>query len=481
MVQDVEKISRDNWIIMAILVIGTFLGLLGETVMNVAIPNIMQDFDVNTSTAQWLTTGYMLVVGVSIPVSAYLMQRFTVRQLYFASMIFYTMGSFIAFTAPEYSFLFTGRMIQALGAGITMPLAMNVIITLTPLSKRGTMLGIYTLVILFAPAIGPVFSGIVIQLFSWRIIFLIIMILAIAVFAAAGLKLRNVTEQKDTSIDIPSIILSTVGFGGIVYGFSLAGEGAGWGDAGMWLTLAAGFLSLAVFVVRQMKLSSPMLDMRPFSSSVFSRSMVLMLLLMMTQFSMMMILPIYFQTATGMSPLETGLLMLPGGVVLACTSLVAGRLFDKIGFKPLLLTGVTIVMIVISFFTMISSETTTLTGMILYAVFTLGLGLTLPPIQTLALNQVSQPLYPHGSAISNTVNQISGAIGPALYTSIMTIAAQRFIQQSNLTGENTIEIEALTQGVQMVYYTALGAAVVAFIIALTLKKKDQYGYRNTGE
>lgn len=469
-----EKISKRNWLIIIVLISGTFLGLISETVMNIAIPNIMADFNVSTSTAQWLTTGYMLVIGVSIPLSAYLMERFTLRQLFFSALIFYAAGSFLGFIATEYFVLFTGRMIQALGTGIVMPLTMNVILILTPVRKIGTMMGIYTLVILFAPAIGPVFSGIVIEFSSWRTIFLIIMVMAVTIMIASLFSLRNITEQKNTRVDLLSVLLSTLGFGGLVYGFSSAGESAGWSNPAVWVALSIGLISLITFIRRQTVLDSPMLSMRPFKSSVFSRAMILMLLLMMLQFSMMLILPLYFQNVTGLSPLETGILMLPGGIVLALTSLIAGRLFDKIGFKPLLITGIVIITFTLNFFTSLSSETSLTAGMLMYAAFTFGLGFTLPAVQTLALNQVIKPLHAHGSAISNTVNQISGAIGPALYTSVMTIASQRFISTSPIADENKLLSEGMTAGVHTVYYIAIGVAIISLVISLTFKKKDQY-------
>ncbi|EJR44433.1 drug:H+ antiporter-2 (14 Spanner) (DHA2) family drug resistance MFS transporter [Bacillus cereus VD107] len=474
MTQIEEKISSQNKLILMILVLGNFICLISETVMNVALPSIISEFGVNASTAQWLTSGYMLVIGISIPVSAFLIQRFTLRQLFITAVSFYSLGSLIAFITPAYPLLFAGRIIQALGTGIIMPLTMSVVLVLVPLSKRGTIMGILSVVIMLAPAIGPVISGFIIQYYSWRTIFLILLVLGLIVLFTATLKLRNITETKKVEIHIPSILLSTIGFGGLVYGFSTAGKEAGWANPFVWVTLAVGIVALILFVRQQNKMDSPMLNMEPFTLPIYSKSILLMFFTMMILFSMMLILPIYFQTALNMPPMETGLMMLPGGLILALIGLVAGKLFDKIGFKPLILSGLVIITIVLCLFTTISTETTIIKAMILYAIFTIGAGFALGPIMILALNQLPKPLYAHGSAIFNTFNQISGAIGPALYTSIMTMASQRFIQASNEKNEALLQTEALTKGVHTVFYVGLIFAVISFVMALTFKKKDQH-------
>ncbi len=443
--------------------------------MNVALPNIISNFHVSTSSAQWLTTGYMLIIGISVPISAFLIQRFTLRQLFITAMGLYVVGSFMALITPLFSVLLIARMIQALGTGIVLPLVMSTMLTLVPIHKRGTVIGIFQVVILFAPAIGPVISGLAIQYYSWRIIFLGLFIAAVVILVFALYKLKNVLETSRPTIHIPSVILSTLGFGGVVYGFSVAGEGSGWSNPIVWITLAIGVIALAFFVKKQTKMESPLISMEPFKSSIFSRSIFLMFLIMMIQFSMMLILPLYFQTAAGLSPLETGILMLPGGITLAFTAMIGGRLFDKIGFKPLLIVGLVLLLFILGLFTRISSETTTMEAMFLYAFFTIGVGLTVGPVMTLALNQVPKELHAHGSAISNTINQISGAIGPALYTSVMTMTSQQFIEESSEANEMILKIQGMTKGVHSVYYTALVFAVVSFFLALTLKRERQVG------
>ncbi|QHZ46408.1 MDR family MFS transporter [Bacillus sp. NSP9.1] len=467
-----EHTKKGSIMIIAILIVGNFLALINETVMNVALPKIIDDFRISANTAQWLSTGYMLMIGIAVPVTAFLMQRFTTRQLFISAMVLFTAGTFLAGAAPVFPLVLAGRIIQGSGTGLILPLVMTVILTLVPPKKRGTVTGMLTLVILFAPAIGPVISGYIVEHYSWRIVFFMMLPVALFMIVFAVFKLKNVTELTYPNIDILSIILSTVGFGGIVFGFSNAGEEAGWSNPKVIIGLAAGIIGLLLFVRRQLNMKVPMLDMRPFRSKIFSAAVVLMWIVMMLQFSMMLILPLYFQMALQLSPMDTGLLMLPGGLVLAMTSLVAGRLFDQLGFKPLLFTGLIIVMAVLWLFTNISSDTSMAAGMMLYAGFTLGVGLTMAPIMTLGLNQVPKPLYPHGSAIMNTVNQVSGAIGPALYTTILTTVSNRYMEQSSITNKQELQMQGMTSGVHTVYFVAIGFAVVALLISLLVKSES---------
>ncbi|UOY88640.1 MDR family MFS transporter [Bacillus glycinifermentans] len=467
-----EHTKRSTFMIIAILIVGNFLALINETVMNVALPKMIEDFNVSANTAQWMSTGYMLMIGIAVPVTAFFMQRFTTRQLFLTAMSLFTAGTLLAGIAPVFPLVLAGRIIQGSGTGLILPLVMNVILTLVPPHKRGTMTGMMTLVILFAPAIGPVISGFIVEHYSWRVVFFMMLPVAFFMIIYAAFRLENVTEQTNPKIDIISIMLSTIGFGGIVFGFSNAGE-AGWNSPMVVIGLAAGIAGLVLFVRRQLTLKEPMLDMRPFRSKVFSTAVVLVWLIMMLQFSMMLILPLYFQMALDLSPLSTGLLMLPGGLVLACTSLVAGRLFDKLGFRPLLLTGLIIVICVLLLFTRISSGTSMAAAMMLYAGFTLGVGFTMAPVMTLGLNQVPKPLYPHGSAIMNTVNQVSGAIGPALYTTILTTVSNRFIRQSAVTSEKDLQMQGMTAGVHTAYFVAIGFAVVALALSFLIKAKNE--------
>ncbi|WP_373370432.1 MFS transporter [Alkalicoccobacillus plakortidis] len=234
--------------LLAVLLSGAFVAILNETILNVALNAIMSEFNVAYSTVQWLVTGYMLIIGTLIPISAYFMQRFTTRQLFITAMSLFTLGTLVAGISPIFSVLLIGRLIQAIATAIMIPLLTNVILSVIPIERRGAAMGMVGLVIMFAPAIGPTVSGLIVENLSWRLLFYFV--IPISIFSLLfGIKiLKNVTEVSRPKLDVLSFILSTLGFGGIVYGFSAAWKGdASFADPVVFSCLIVGFVSLALF------------------------------------------------------------------------------------------------------------------------------------------------------------------------------------------------------------------------------------------
>jgi len=279
-----EEIKRAP--IMISLVIGAFFAILNETLLNVAFTDLMTEFQVEAATIQWLATGFMLVVGILVPITALLTGWFTTRQMFLGAMVLFTIGTIICGVAPNFSFLLIGRLIQAGGTGLLMPVMMNTVLLIFPPHKRGAAMGTVGLVIMFAPAIGPTLSGIIIEALNWRWLFFIVLPFAIFSIAFASFFLKNVSEVTKPKVDVISVILSTVGFGGVVFGFSSAGEGsAGWVHPEVYGSIIVGLVSLVLFVWRQLKLDEPMLDVRVFKSPTFSITTILLIIVMMTLFS----------------------------------------------------------------------------------------------------------------------------------------------------------------------------------------------------
>lgn len=254
--------------ILAVIILGAFVSLLNQTLMNVALPSIMEDLDIVESTAQWITTGFMLVNGVLIPITAFLMEKFSTRQLFLTAISLFALGTLICGIAPDFPILMAGRIIQAVGAGIIMPLLTTVVLALFPVEKRGGAMGIIGIAIIFAPAVGPTLSGFVVEHYSWRLLFYIIFPIAVLTIILGAIFLKNVTKQTFPDIDVIAVILSTLGFGGILYGFSTAGTN-GWTDATVITGLVVGFVGLILFVLRELKADVPMLDFRVFKDRIF--------------------------------------------------------------------------------------------------------------------------------------------------------------------------------------------------------------------
>lgn len=466
-----EERSRTSVIsLLAVLLSGAFVAILNETLLNVAITPIMEAFRVEASTAQWLTTSYLLVIAVLVPVSAFLIQRFTTRQLYLTAMGLFGVGTLIAGIAPAFAFLLLGRILQASGTGILIPLLTNVILTVIPPERRGRVMGLFGLVIMFAPAIGPTVSGLIVDYLSWRWLFYLVLPIAVIAILYGAFSLKNVTEVTRPKLDLISVVLSTIGFGGVVFGFSSAGEGTGgWTDPEVLIALSAGLTSLVLFVIRQRRLETPMLDMRVFAYPMFSLAIVVMMIVVMTMFATMIVMPIYLLKVLAFSAVTVGLVMLPGGLINGAISPVMGYLFDKFGPRWLLIPGIVTMTITVFLFRSLDQDTTPITIVILHTLLMVSVAMVMMPAQTNGLNQLPPALYPHGAAIANTLMQVSGAIGTALFVTIMTIGQQRYMENTARPGAAD-ETAALAAGVKQAFTFGFLLSVLALILALFIKR-----------
>lgn len=407
-------------ILISFLIAG-FIGLFSETALNMALGGLMKEFGVLSSTVQWLTTGYLLTLGILIPISALLIQTFSTRQLFVTSLLFSILGTIVAALAPVFGILLLGRVIQAIGTGILIPLMFNTILLIFPIHKRGTIMGLMGLVMMVAPAIGPALSGLIIEKLSWNWIFWVTLpFLALALFV--GIKyVQNVSTLTKPKFDSLSIGLSTIGFGGVVYGFSIAGE-KGWGSTLVIATIVIGIVALALFSVRQLKMETPMLDLRAFKYPMFTLGVFSVFVTFMVILSSMILLPLYLQTGLGLAALTAGLVLLPGGVVNGIMSPITGRLFDKYGPKGLVTPGFIIMVIMLWNLSNVTTATSLLTIILLHSFLMIGVSLVMMPAQTNGLNQLPRELYPDGTALLNTLQQVSGAIGTAVAITIMSVS-----------------------------------------------------------
>ncbi|RXT08187.1 DHA2 family efflux MFS transporter permease subunit [Ammoniphilus sp. CFH 90114] len=457
-----------------VMILGVFVAILNETLLNVALPKIMGEIGILPSTAQWLTTGYLLVIGVLIPVTAFLIQRFSTRTLFLTAMGVFTLGTFIAAIAPGFFVLLIGRVLQAAGTGLLFPLLTNVVFSIVPLEKRGSAMGTIGIVITFAPAIGPTVSGIIVEHFSWRMLFYSVLPIALFVIGFAYFKLKNVTETTHPKVDLPSLLLSTLGFGGIVYGFSSAGEGhGGWSSYEVLIPVTIGLVSLALFTWRQLTIEQPLLDLRTFKYNVFRMSTVIMMVVMMALFSGMMLLPLFLQNGLGYSPLEAGFIMLPGGIVMGIMSPITGRLFDRFGARWLAVVGLGLMSLTLWQFAFITVSTAYVTIMVLNTFFMLGISMLMMPVMTNALNELPRGLYPHGTAIISTLQQVAGAVGTALLVTVMTNGSRRFLENlgaSSGTPDPAQQVLALTAGMKSAFLLAFALVVIAWIASFFLKR-----------
>lgn len=460
-----EKIVR----IMGVLLFGGFLALFNETIVNVALPKLMEEFTVNAQTIQWLSTGYLLVIGILVPVTAFLIQKFTLKQLYIAAMSLCLLGTVIAATATNFTLLLCGRLVQASGTGMLVPIMMNTIVVINPPEKRGAAVGLGLFVILFAPSIAPSISGVILQTLSWRYLFIIEIPLIIIALLLGYKYLEKVTELTNPKIDIISIILSTLGFGGIIMGFSSLG------NKKASIFFIVGIIALILFSIRQLKLEEPMLDLRVLKSNTYTLGVIFVMIAMMTLFETLVVMPMYLEGVYHLTPLQVGIAILPAGLINAVTSIITGNIYDKLGAKKVVPFG--FIILVVSFFLLsrVDVHTSYKTIIILLCILNVGMPLVMTSSQTNSLNQLKPREYPHGTAIINTVQQISAAMGSSLFVSLMTTRKNSYLNSIGGNVSSDQVTEAFTKGFN---YTFLVGAIILLIgllgsLTLFIKRREK--------
>ena len=455
-----EKLSRESVTIIATLLVATFVVILNETIMNVALQRLMVDLGVDAPTVQWLSTGFMLTMAVVIPTTGFILQSLSTRAVFLLAMGLFAGGTTLAAVAPGFEVLLLARIIQAGGTAIMLPLLMTTILTLVPLSRRGAVMGNVSIAISVAPAMGPTVSGLILEHFTWRFMFVFVLPVALAALAIGAKYLTNVGETEKTKLDFLSVILTVPAFGGLVYGLSQIGGGQSGPGTAAIAALVIGVASLAVFVLRQLRLQkadAPLLDLRAFNFRMFTVSVLLMVVAMMALFGAVILLPLYLQEIRGLGSLETGLALLPGGLAMGLLGPFIGRLFDKVGPLPLTVTGSVLMVLTLWQFSMLDAGTPVWWIITLHVLLSFGLALLFTPAFTTGLNPLPPHLYSHGSAIMSTSQQVAGAAGTALLVSIFAVVSAS---------------SGLVAGMSAAFLTATAIAVAAVVLSAMMRKTE---------
>ena len=414
--------------IIGVLVFSAFIAVFNETILNVALNTLMEEMKVTAGTIQWIITAYMIVVAVMVPITAFLIQSFETKKLYLGAMTLLLIGTISAACSTSFVMLLISRMLQASGTGMMIPIMMNTVLIVTPPEKHGSAMGICGCAISLGPALGPTVAGCVLQFFSWHALFIILIPLIVLAMILGYIYLVNVSILTKPKIDIISIVLSSLGVGGIIYGISSFS-----GDGNMKIIgviFIIGIISLILFGKRQLSLKEPMLEIRTFKYPVFSIGVVLVMISMMTMFTMNVMLPMFLQGALKTTTFVAAMTLLPATLANGIVTPIGGKIYDKFGAKVLIPVGFTIILVSVFILSRSNSDTSVLKIIIAYIVVCIGVGITMSPSQTNSLNQLPKKDYPHGVAILNTLQQISAAIGSSLFIGIMSAAQLKALSNS---------------------------------------------------
>ncbi|MET4135075.1 DHA2 family efflux MFS transporter permease subunit [Pseudarthrobacter sp. PvP090] len=451
------KMSRESVTVIATLLVATFVVILNETIMNVALQRLMVDLGVTAPTVQWLSTGFMLTMAIVIPTTGFILQRLSTRAVFMLAMGLFSGGTLLAAMSPGFEILLLARIVQAAGTAIMLPLLMTTILTLVPVTRRGFVMGNVSIAISVAPAMGPTVSGLILEHFSWRFMFVFVLPIAVAAFAIGARFLTNIGEKEKTRLDVLSVLLTVPAFGGIVYGLSQIGGEGGPGSPAI-TALAVGAIAMVAFVLRQLRLQkseAPLLDLRAFTFRMFTVSVLLLVVAMIALFGSVILLPLYLQEVRGLSSLETGLTLLPGGLAMGLLGPFIGRLFDKVGPLPLTVTGSSLLVVALFQFSLLDEGTPVGWIIALHVGLSLGLALIFTPAFTTGLNPLPPHLYSHGSAIMSTLQQVAGAAGTALLVSIYAVVSAG---------------AGIVAGMHAAFLTASVIAVAAVVLSALMRK-----------
>lgn len=455
-------LTRSQIIMLAIMIFGTFVTVLNQTVVTPAQPSIMAEMGIDAATVQWLTTGFTLVNAIMIPVTAYLTDKHSTKALYIISLAIFAVGSLLAGIAPNFAVLLVGRLLQAAGAGILMPMVMTVLMLTFPPERRGSAMGIFGIVIAFAPAIGPSVAGLVIDSFGWRILFyaiaaLIAVVIAVSVFALK----RTEPLNPAAHLDKISVVMSTVGFGALLYGFSTIGS-VGLNVSDSIITLV-GLMVLVLFFRRQLKMEQPMLNVRVLANRRFLIGTVIGMIVQASLLAAGVLMPIYLQSYMGYSATVSGLVIMPGAILMGIMNPFAGRLFDKYGPRVLSIIGLTVLTVSTVGFATLTSATNVVWITIIYTVRMFSLSLVNMPITTWAMNALDNKVLNHGTSVNNTLRQVSGSLGTALLVSI-----DAFVAGSMSGSMGTVEAGIL--GVNAAFFAAVVLSAIALGLTIAFVK-----------
>lgn len=453
-----ERIAPQVKLVIAVLLSAAFLMILNETVMGVALPPLMAEFGISAATAQWLTTAYLLTMAVIIPTTGVILQRFPTRTIFLTAISFFVVGTGLAGVAPLFPVLVAARVIQAIGTAVMLPLLMTTVLTFVPVSRRGRTMGMISVVIAVAPAVGPTFSGFAMHVLSWRWIFFIVAPIAVLSLLLGVFLLKNITEPRPVRFDLLSVTLSALTFGGLIYGLSSIGESVQGGALiDPWIPLLLGGVMLVLFVWRQVRLQrhdGALLDLRTFGSKPFVVGVLMLIISMAALFGSLILMPIYLQDVLLLDTLQTGLIMLPGGLIMGLVAPFVGRLFDRFGPRPIVIPGAFgLATAMAMMFFLNQSSPVALVVVILIAIMT-SLGFLMTPLMTSALGSLTTHLYSHGSAIMSTMQQLAGAAGTALGITVMTAVTAAQLRAG------VDETAALAEGIHLAF---LAGAILALI------------------
>lgn len=447
-----------------VMLVGTIITSMLQTALSTALPTIMIDLDISATTAQWLTSAYSLAVGIMVPATAFLIRRFPTKRLFLGAISLFAVGLLLCATAASFPLLLIGRIIQAMGNGVLLSMLQVVILTIFPWEQRGAVMGIYGLAAGAAPVFAPTLAGIIIDIFNWHTIFWFALVIVALDILLALKFMRNVLETEKQSFDFFSMLLSAVGFSGLLIGLGNLGT-AGFFSLSLGLPLLIGIVALVFFSLRQLHSEKPFLELRILKSKDYRLAIIISMLMYAVMMAGSTLIPMYIQLVRGFSATKSGLLIMPGSLTMALISPFAGRFYDKFGIRKLAILGSACLAISSLSFSFLGDNTPELFITFMYIVCLIAIGLIMMPIVTWGMSKIDQSNTPHGTALLTSLRTIAGSIGSAVFVALMTAAT--------VASSGSTEVTANAHGMNVTYSYISIIAVVQFLLAVVFVGKKR--------
>lgn len=436
-------------VVIAVLLVSTFIVFLNETIMSVGLRHLSIDLNVSTASIQWLTSGFLVTMAVVIPTTGFLLDRFTPRAIFLAAMGMFCLGTLVGALAPAFLTLLLGRVLQACGTALMVPLVGTTVMRLVAPDKRGATMGLVSTIIAFAPALGPTIGGATLAFLGWRWMFYLMLPFVVLALIVGAATIRVESETRAVRLDVVSVLLSALAFGGILYGFSSIAQTVKYLPP--WIPIVIGAVVLILFVLRQRSLQRAeraLLDLRPFTRQRFSVALVLSALLFMVYIGVgSVLLPLYLQTVLHQNTFVTGLMVLPGGLALGIVGVSVGRLFDRYGARPLIVPGAVAMTVALWTFAALGEGAPLGLVIAVHIVLMVGIGLIVTPLMAEPLSALPASLYGHGAAILTASQQLAGAFGTAIFVTVAALGAANVAGTPDLSGMRLAFVIAGVTGV----------------------------------
>lgn len=474
---DIHGKPYNKVMLILVLLVGTFCTVLNQTLLTTAIPTLMKTFEVSAVDIQWLTTGFLLVNGIMIPISAWLINSFSSKNLYFSAMFIFLIGTVLCFSAQNFPMILAGRLIQAVGVGASIPMLQTIMLNIFPPEKRGASMGLVGLVIGLAPAIGPTLSGWIVDNYEWRALFGILIPIITLILVLSIFFMKTVVPLHKSKLDVLSVIYSSIGFGSLLYGFSSVGK-EGWMSTLVISTILIGLVFIGLFAKRQFTLETPFLDISVFKTPIFAITSVLSGVVSMAMIGAEMVIPMYIQNVHGDSAFRSGLMLLPGALAMGLMMPVTGIIFDKIGAKKLAITGMFVLTVATLPFVFITKTTPNSAIIVLYAIRMIGISMVMMPVTTAGMNALPNHQISHGTAANNTFRQVISSIGTAVLISVLTNVTNKNMPSDAVLKATPLKygkeaLDALLSGYQISFLLATLFSLVGVFLAFSLKGKKE--------